>query len=122
MSTESDLREKLQKIEALFAGAKTPGERIAAEAALQRVHTRLADARRDSPRSEPRGVSADSILTHLLVGLYRRVHPGALIGGLAAMIGWSMLTGDTSWTGNTVVFLIGTIGTRRYIRRVFAPW
>ena len=34
MSTESQLREKLRKIEALFAGAGTAGERLAAEAAL----------------------------------------------------------------------------------------
>ena len=33
MST-SQLREKLRKIEALFAGAGTAGERLAAEAAL----------------------------------------------------------------------------------------
>ena len=35
LSSEADLREKLQKIEALFAGAGTQGERIAAEAALE---------------------------------------------------------------------------------------
>ena len=42
MSTESQLREKLRKIEALFAGAGTAGERLAAEAALERVRARLA--------------------------------------------------------------------------------
>ena len=41
MSTESQLREKLRKIEALFAGAGTTGERLAAEAALERVRARL---------------------------------------------------------------------------------
>ena len=41
MSTESQLREKLRKIEALFAGAGTAGERLAAEAALERVRARL---------------------------------------------------------------------------------
>ena len=35
MSTESQLREKLRKIEALFAGAGTAGERLTAEAALE---------------------------------------------------------------------------------------
>jgi hypothetical protein len=40
MSTESQLREKLRKIEALFAGAGTAGERLAAEAALDRVRVR----------------------------------------------------------------------------------
>jgi hypothetical protein len=41
MSIESQLREKLRKIEALFAGAGTAGERLAAEAALERVRERL---------------------------------------------------------------------------------
>ena len=41
MSTESQLREKLRKIEALFAGAGTAGERLAAEAALERVRARV---------------------------------------------------------------------------------
>ena len=43
MSIESQSREKLRKIEALFAGASTAGERLAAEAALERVRGRLAD-------------------------------------------------------------------------------
>ena len=43
MSEEGVLREKLRKIEALFAGAATIGERTAAEAALWRVHARLAE-------------------------------------------------------------------------------
>ena len=37
MSIESQLREKLRKIEALFAGAGTAGERLAAEAAQNLV-------------------------------------------------------------------------------------
>ena len=50
MSIESQLREKLRKIEALFAAASTAGERLAAEAALERVRARLAElGRRDSP-------------------------------------------------------------------------
>jgi threonine aldolase len=36
MPPESQVREKLGKIEALFAGAGTAGERLAAEAALER--------------------------------------------------------------------------------------
>ena len=43
VSGELHLREKLRKIEALFAGAGTLGERDAAEAALQRVRARLAE-------------------------------------------------------------------------------
>ena len=50
MFDELALREKLQKIEALFAGAATTGERVAAEAALERVRARLAELeRRDTP-------------------------------------------------------------------------
>ena len=43
MSTEFQLREKLRKIEALFAGAGTTGERLAAEAAVERLRERLAN-------------------------------------------------------------------------------
>jgi hypothetical protein len=50
MSTESQLRDKLRKIEALFAGAGTAGERMAAEAALHRIRARLAEFTwRDAP-------------------------------------------------------------------------
>lgn len=44
MSDEALLRDKLRKIEALFAGAGTAGEKLAAEAALQRVRARLAES------------------------------------------------------------------------------
>ena len=40
----SQLREKLRKIEALFAGAGTAGEQLAAEAALERVRARLTNS------------------------------------------------------------------------------
>ncbi len=50
MPTESQLRDKLRKIEALFAGAGTAGEKMAAEAALARVRARLAEfGERDAP-------------------------------------------------------------------------
>ena len=52
MSTESQLREKLRKIEALFAGAGTAGERLAAEAALERVRERLTELGRQDPSIE----------------------------------------------------------------------
>lgn len=41
MTTEQDLRDKLRKIEALFAGAATPGERSAAVAARERILDKL---------------------------------------------------------------------------------
>jgi hypothetical protein len=50
MTDEAQLREKLRKIEALFAGAGTAGEKNAAEAALERVRARLAELQRsDEP-------------------------------------------------------------------------
>ena len=46
MTDEAQLREKLRKIEALFAGASTVGEELAAGAALERVRARLAELER----------------------------------------------------------------------------
>ena len=43
MTTEDELRDKLRKIEALFAGAKTDGERMAAGAAAERIRARLGE-------------------------------------------------------------------------------
>jgi hypothetical protein len=43
-SAEVRLREKLRKIEALFAGGATPGEKAAADAAADRIRARLGDA------------------------------------------------------------------------------
>ena len=41
------LHETLQKIEASFAGAETAGERLAAEATLQRARARVEELSRD---------------------------------------------------------------------------
>src|ERR1700724_3420682 len=72
MSTEPQLREKLRKIEALFAGAGTAGERLAAEAALERVRARLAElGRRDAP-VEMQFSMPDRWSRHLFVALCRR--------------------------------------------------
>jgi hypothetical protein len=50
MSTESQLRGKLRTIEALFApGAGAAGERLAAEATLERVLARLGKLSRQDP-------------------------------------------------------------------------
>jgi len=45
MTEEKQLIEKLQRIEGLFAGATTPGERIAAANALKRIQQRVEDLR-----------------------------------------------------------------------------
>jgi hypothetical protein len=72
MSTESQLRDKLRKIEALFAGAGTPGERHAAEAALDRVRARLAELGRQDPPIEMQFSMPDQWSRHLFVALCRR--------------------------------------------------
>jgi hypothetical protein len=44
MTPDEILRDKLRKIEALFAGAATPGEKAAAGAAAERIRQRLGQA------------------------------------------------------------------------------
>jgi hypothetical protein len=72
MSDESQLREKLRKIEALFAGAGTTGERLAAEAALDRVRARLATLERDDPAVEMQFSMPDRWSRRLFLALSRR--------------------------------------------------
>ena len=69
---ESDtLRERLRKIEALFAGAATPGERDAAAAAA-RIRARLAAAARTEAPVEMRLSVSDPWARQLLIALCRR--------------------------------------------------
>jgi hypothetical protein len=72
MSIESQLRDKLRKIEALFAGAGTAGERLAAEAALERVRVRLAELGRQDPPVEMQFSMPDQWSRHLFLALCRR--------------------------------------------------
>ena len=53
-SAEELLREKLHKIEALFAGAATDGEKVAAGAAADRIRERLGRAAGSQPLEEVR--------------------------------------------------------------------
>ena len=65
MTDEDRLRDKLLKIEALFARAGTHGERMAAESALNRIRARLAEAfpskasqaKQSPPKQPPRETS-----------------------------------------------------------------
>ena len=50
MNDEAALREKLRKIEALFAGAASAGEKAAADAAAERIRARL---REEEKREKP---------------------------------------------------------------------
>jgi len=72
MSGDARLREKLHKIEALFAGAGTEGERLAAEAALARVRARLADIERSEKPTEFQFSVPDTWSRHLFLALCRR--------------------------------------------------
>ena len=72
MSSESQLRDKLRKIEALFAGAGTSGERLAAEAALERVRARLNELRRQDPAAELQISLSDQWSRRLFLALCRR--------------------------------------------------
>src|ERR1019366_10775569 len=72
MSGELHLREKLRKIEALFAGAGTLGERDAAEAALQRVRARLAELERRDHQVEMQFSLPDQWSRRLFLALCRR--------------------------------------------------
>jgi hypothetical protein len=72
MSSEDELREKLRKIEALFAGAKTPGERDAAGAAAERIRARLAEVEAREAPVEMRFSIQDRWSRQLFVALCRR--------------------------------------------------
>jgi hypothetical protein len=70
--THSHLRDKLRKIEALFSGGATAGERGAAEAALERVRAKLAELERQDRAIEMQFSIADPWSRHLFLALCRR--------------------------------------------------
>ena len=72
MTDEAQLREKLRKIEALFAGADTVGEKLAAEAALERVRARLAELERSDKPIEMQFSLPDQWSRQLFLALCRR--------------------------------------------------
>ncbi len=69
---EARLIEKLQRIEALFAGAATAGEQVAAERAKQRIVERLQGWEREDPPIEYRFAMGDMWARKLFVALLRR--------------------------------------------------
>jgi hypothetical protein len=69
--TEAELIAKLQKIERLFSGAATDGERNAADAALNRVRERLQSVEREQPE-EYQFSMPDRWNRRLFVALLRR--------------------------------------------------
>ena len=72
MSEEALLRSKLRKIEALFAGAGTAGERAAAGAAAERIRARLRDFERSERPQEVRFSISDPWSRNLMIALCRR--------------------------------------------------
>lgn len=72
MGDEDELREKLRKIEALFAGATTEGERSAAGAAAERIRARLADITSREAAIEMRLAIHDPWSRKLFLALSRR--------------------------------------------------
>ncbi|HUL08918.1 MAG TPA: hypothetical protein VLV76_21490 [Candidatus Acidoferrum sp.] len=72
MAGEAELREKLRKIEALFAGAATAGERAAAGAAAERIRARLRESEGRERPIEVRFSLPDPWSRRLFVALCRR--------------------------------------------------
>jgi hypothetical protein len=72
MTSESQLREKLRKITALFEGATTVGERQAAAAAMGRIRQALETAVKTQPPPETKFSLADQWQRRLLLALCRR--------------------------------------------------
>jgi hypothetical protein len=72
MQPEDRLREKLRKIEALYAGAATAGERSAAGAAAERIRRRFEAAGREEQAEEFKFSIADPWARDLFIALCRR--------------------------------------------------
>ncbi len=72
MNDEAFLRAKLRKLEALFVGAGTPGEKAAAEAGLERIRARLAELERSDSPIEMQFSLPDQWTRKLFLALCRR--------------------------------------------------
>lgn len=69
---EATLRARLQRIEALFAGAGTEGERVAAGEARRRILERLGSLAREDPAVEFRFTLGDVWSRRVFLALLRR--------------------------------------------------
>jgi hypothetical protein len=72
MDERTRLIEKLRRIEALFAGAATPGERVAAANALERMQARLYNLQKQDPPLEFKFTLTDLWSQRLFAALLRR--------------------------------------------------
>ena len=72
MSIEDQLRERLKKVEALYFGATTDGERGAAEAAVERLKAKLEEVSPRDPPIEMKFSLPDQWSVRLFIALCRR--------------------------------------------------
>lgn len=72
MQSEDRLREKLRKIEALYAGAATAGEKSAAGAAAERIRRQLKAASKKEEATEFKFSISDPWSRQLFIALCRR--------------------------------------------------
>ena len=72
MYSESELVEKLLKIEALYAGATTAGEKEAAENAMNKIQNKISKSRDQDPVIKWRMTTRSSFEKKLLVALLKR--------------------------------------------------
>jgi hypothetical protein len=72
MNDEAALRDKLRKIEALFAGAATAGEKAAAGAAAERIRIRLRQEEKREKPVEMRFSLPDPWSRQMFIALCRR--------------------------------------------------
>lgn len=72
MTTEQELKAKLRKIEALFAGASTQGERVAARAARDRILEKLRAFEAQERPEEMKFTLGDGWHVRLFLALCRR--------------------------------------------------
>ena len=72
MTPEQSLREKLRKIESLFAGAATEGEKVAAGAAADRIRDRLGQVAGEEKAIDVKFSISDTWSRQLFVALCRR--------------------------------------------------
>jgi len=72
MTTEAELKATLRKIEALFAGAATPGERDAAQAARDRILAKLRVTEAQEAPIEMKFTLGDGWNLRLFLALCRR--------------------------------------------------
>ena len=72
MEIEDQLRERLRKVEALYFGTTSAGEREAAGAAAERLKAKLDEAARLDPPVEMKFSLPDEWSVRLFIALYRR--------------------------------------------------